>query len=99
MRRTTWYSVALGCAICVGIGAASYSRSARAGDEVDCSKAEKWVKRTSSYDKGALVSYKIRSSDFHYHAFKCDSGYCTSEPSKNRDWTDKGECKYGTDPR
>lgn len=74
------------------------TREAHAGDGYDCAKAEKWVKRTSSYDRSTVVSYKVRSSDFHYHAFKCDSGYCTSEPTKSRDWQDLGECKYGTDP-
>jgi len=97
MKKAVMCVVALGAAMCVGIYGAP-TRVAHAGSEVDCSKAEKWVKRSSSYDKGTIVSYKVRSSDFHYHAFKCDSGYCTSEPTKSRDWQDLGECKYGTDP-
>jgi hypothetical protein len=94
----TTLSIIMGAALCAAIVLGSSSQLARAGDEFDCSKAEKWVKRTSSYDKGKVVSYKVRSSDFHYHAFRCDSGYCTSEPSKSRDWADLGECKYGSDP-
>jgi hypothetical protein len=82
----------------VGVVLGIRSGTVRAGDEYDCSKASKWVKRTSSYDKGAVVSYKIRSSDFHYHAFRCDAGYCTDEPTHTSSWTNIGECKYGTDP-
>ena len=98
MKRTAWYSVALGCAIFIGIGIASSSRTARAGDDVDCSSAVKWSSGHGSYDRNTLVAYKIRSGDAHHHGFKCDNQSCSQEPSKGSEWKDKGECSYSTDP-
>ena len=75
MKRTGWYSMAIGCAICVGIGAASYSRSARAGDDVDCSSAVKWSSGHGAYDNNTLVAYKN-------HGMRCDNQSSIQAPSK-----------------
>jgi hypothetical protein len=95
MKRTGFLALGLGCVVCLGIVAGSSTR-ARAGDNIDCSKVEKWVDRSSHYDKGALVTHR---SGFHYHEFKCNSGSCANEPTRSSEWQDQGECKSGTEPR